>query len=181
MIVCPNMLLVAGAGRNVGKTSFICELIGHFSSLQELTGIKISPHHHSMSDENMMIHQSDHFIIREEANAGSGKDSSRMLKAGAKRVYYIEAADIYISDALNEIMPGIETRPVICESAALRKYLIPGIFIFIDSIRAEGTGKNADQKEKANFIVHAYKNSFNFNFGDICYNGKKWRLSNTGK
>ncbi len=175
-----NMILVAGAGRNVGKTVFICELIKHFSSAHELTGIKISPHIHHQSLENIMIRQSNHFIICKEVNAESGKDSSRMLRAGAHKVYYIEAADKYLPDALNAIMPEIDSCPVICESAGLRKFVIPGIFIFIENILHSGYNKNSWQKEKADFIVHAVENSFNFNCRDIDFDRKRWKRTKTG-
>ncbi len=172
----PNMILVAGADRHVGKTTLICELISRFSSLYKVTGIKISPHFHQQSHINELICQSDHFIIRKELDSESGKDSSRMLKAGAHKVFYIEAADKHVSGALNAILSEIGSNPVICESAALRRFIIPGIFIFIENNRVTGKDKNPDLKEKADLIIHTFKNSFNFNYRDISFNGKKWKL-----
>lgn len=169
-----NMILVAGAARNVGKTSLVCELIRHFSSAHELVGIKISPHFHQKSHDNKLLYHSDHFIIYEENHVESGKDTSRMLKAGAQKVYYIEAADRYLPDALKIILSEIKTKPTICESAALRKFIDPGIFIFMENTLISGHKKNEDQKEKADFIVCASENSFNFNPGDICFDGKRW-------
>jgi hypothetical protein len=181
MMEFSNMILVGGAGRNVGKTSFICDLIRHFSAAYDLVGIKISPHTHQRSHENEMIRRSDDFIIWVEANAKTGKDSSRMLKAGAHKVYYVEVTDRHTSEALQMIMPEIESYPVICESAALRRFIIPGIFIFIDNMQASANTKNMDQKEKADFILHPSENSFNFNYGNIFFNGKKWiRLKKEG-
>ena len=39
-----NFLLVAGNGRNVGKTFLACEIIKQLSQKNEVTGVKISPH-----------------------------------------------------------------------------------------------------------------------------------------
>jgi len=181
MMEFSNMILVAGEGRNVGKTSLACELIRHFSSAYELVGIKISPHFHQKSHENALVHHSDQFIIYQEINAESGKDSSRMLKAGAHKVYYIESADKYIFDALKVILPEIDSQPVICESAALRKFVHPGIFLFMENIKATGNLKNNVQKEKADLIVHASENSFNFNCRDIHFDGRRWTLLKTGR
>jgi len=174
-----NMIVVAGAGRHVGKTTFICELISHFSSLYEVTGIKISPHFHQLSHKNELICHSDHFIIRKELDTESGKDSSRMLKAGAHKVFYIEAADKHVSGAMDAIMSEIGSNPVICESAALRRLIIPGIFIFIENNPVTGQDKNPDLKEKADLIMHTFKNSFNFNYRDISFDGQRWKLLRT--
>lgn len=171
-----NMIIIAGSGRNVGKTSLVCELIRCFSSKHELVGLKISPHFHQKSSDNKLIRQSDHFVIYKETDAESGKDSSRMLSAGARKVFYIESDDKYLPDALNIILPEIQTGPVICESAAIRKFIHPGIFIFIEKPMTSGRNKNEDQKEKADFIVHASKNSFNFNCRDIQFDGRKWTI-----
>jgi hypothetical protein len=181
MMEFSNMILVAGAGRNVGKTSLACELIRRFSSAYELVGIKISPHFHQRSHENELIHHSDHFIIYREINAESGKDSSRMLKAGAHHVYYLESSDKYIFDAFMVILPEIDYQPVICESAVLRKFVHPGIFIYIENIKVSGKNKNNDQKEKADLIVHASENSFNFNSRDVHFDGRRWTLLKSGR
>jgi hypothetical protein len=168
------MVLVAGTGRNTGKTSLVCELIRHFSSANELVGIKISSHIHQKSHGNKLLYYSDHFIIYEETNAESEKDSSKMLKAGAHKVYYIESAERYISEALKIILSDIRFKPVICESGALRNFVSPGIFIFLEDRLISGNNKNKEQKEKADFIVYASENSVNFNPGDIYFNGKRW-------
>jgi hypothetical protein len=169
-----NMILIAGAGRNVGKTNLACELIRHFSSALEVVGIKISPHFHQKSHENELVNQSDKFIISKEIHTESQKDSSRMLKAGAHKVYFIEADDKYVSDAFRVVASEIDSRPIICESAALRKFVHPGIFIFIDKNLTPGNSKHEDQKEKADFIVHTFENSFNFR--NIQFDGKRWKL-----
>lgn len=174
-----NMIIVAGTGRHVGKTTFICELISHFSSLYEVTGIKISPHFHQLSYKNALICQPDQFIIRKELDAESGKDSSRMLKAGAHKVFYIEADDKHLSGAMDAIMREIVSNPVICESASLRRLIIPGLFIFIENKPVTRQDKNQDLKEKADIIIHTYKNSFNFNCRDFSFDGKRWKLLKT--
>lgn len=174
MMKFSNMILIAGTDRNVGKTSLACELIRHFSSVHELVGIKISPHFHPKSHENELIHQSDHFIICKEINTDSQKDSSRMLKAGAHKVYYIEADDKYVSDAFRIVASEINSRPIICESAALRKFVHPGIFIFVDKNLTSEHYKHEDLKEKADFIVHTFENSINFR--NIQFDGKRWKL-----
>ena len=128
-----NLLLVAGSGRNSGKTTFVCKIIEQFRYLG-ITSIKISPHFHNPSDGLIPITGKSGYIIYEETNRRTLKDSSRMLKSGAEKVYYIQTHEEYLNEAFSDVYMKIEPgKPVICESPGLIHYFEPGIFIIMIS------------------------------------------------
>jgi len=142
MIKFPNLLLVAGTGRNSGKTTFACSIINKFSKKIKVTGLKISPHFHGGTDSLKLLVGNGGFNLYEESSAVSNKDSSKMLQAGAVKVFYIETTDTQISQAFETFVKHIEPgSPVICESPALRNFIDPGLFFILDNI------DNIDKKE----------------------------------
>ena len=131
---CPNLLLVAGSGRKSGKTTFACAVIKYFSSQLPLVGLKISPHFHPGKNNGDVIIDHKSFRIIRETSLNSYKDSSLMLVSGASQSYYIETNDQYLFTAFKKFLELIKPgSPIVCESPALRKYIKPGIFIFMHS------------------------------------------------
>ena len=75
------------------------------------------------------------YSVYEETNPDTSKDTSRMLKVGASRVYFAKVTDNSLDKAFKEIMKQIpKGTPVICESPALRHYVEPGLFIIMTSL-----------------------------------------------
>ena len=133
MIKKANFLILSGNGRNTGKTSFVCRVIASVSKEIPLTAIKVSPHFHPDSKLSDAIYTDEHFIISLETDPWRHKDTSRMLSAGAKKVFYIEVKDDHLEDALKAIMPSIPSdTPVICESGGMRQLIEPSIFIMLN-------------------------------------------------
>ena len=140
MDIIPNLLLVAGTGRNTGKTTLACSIIKKFSAHHQIIGLKISPHFHGGTKSLKAIIANENFNIYREASSTSGKDSSQMLKAGALKVYYIEVLDAHLKTAFGEFLDILPSQaPIVCESPALINYVGPGVFFILD---------NADNKNK---------------------------------
>lgn len=140
MLISPNIykniLLVAGTGRNIGKTTLACNLIAHFSKTKEIIGLKIT----SMYPDELAFHGNketelnDDFEISEEKLSNPRKDTFRMKQAGAKRVFFVRTKDIYMQQALNNLFQIIDKESIIiCESASLRNFIQPGLFLLIRS------------------------------------------------
>jgi hypothetical protein len=128
-----NLLVVAGSGRNSGKTTFVCRIIEQFSHLG-ITSIKISPHFHEPSTGLVHVSGKPGFEIYEETSRNSTKDSSRMLECGATKVYYIQTLEESLYEAFSEVYLNMKIdRPVICESPSLINYLTPGMFVIMRS------------------------------------------------
>lgn len=128
-----NVLIIAGTGRNSGKTMLACMIIQKFRELKPVA-IKISPHFHEPTDGLVSWHEGADFNIFRETSSDSGKDSSRMLDSGASEVYFIQAYDKFVSEAfklVRKIHPP--DRPIICESPSLPLYIEPGILLLCDN------------------------------------------------
>jgi hypothetical protein len=129
----PNLLLIAGTGRKSGKTTIACDIIQFYAKQYAVNAIKISPHKHITEQEKGIIIRNESSAIIEEFDTLSGKDSSRMLAAGAVRSFYIESPDDTIKEAFLYIYKKLPAGvPVICESPALISYISPGLFIIAD-------------------------------------------------
>lgn len=135
MIKCPNFLLIAGTGRNSGKTTMACSIIKKVVVDFPVTGLKISPHFHGGTESLKPLVGNDNFNLYKETSVKSEKDSSKMLQAGASEVFYIETTDGHIKNAFETFTKFIEPNiPVVCESPALRNYIVPGLFFIMDNI-----------------------------------------------
>ncbi|MBC8488308.1 MAG: hypothetical protein H8D45_19965 [Bacteroidetes bacterium] len=128
----PNLILVSGTGRNVGKTTFVCSVINHLSKSCNVAAIKISPHKHTISNNSIILKQFSDYRIVEEQDYNTPKDTSRMLRAGAKKVYYIQSGDGSLGYVLKDIHEISDRNSfIVCESGALRSVLIPGLFFVV--------------------------------------------------
>ena len=87
-----SVVTVSGHSRKVGKTSIAEGLI---AALPEYgwTALKISSHLHSGNSKNSEVPAKD-FAVFEETDRGGGNDTSRFLKAGACRAFWIQAGRI---------------------------------------------------------------------------------------
>ena len=129
----PNLLLIAGTGTKSGKTTMACRIIEQFTKLN-ITSIKITPHFHETTPGLKTIYEEKGFVIYEETDPDSTKDTSRMLRSGASKVYFAKVFDnqlLFVFNKIKDLIP--EGIPIICESPALRKYIEPGVFIIMSS------------------------------------------------
>lgn len=134
----PNIILLSGTGRNVGKTTFVCRFIKHFGQL-EITTIKVSPHWHSSRQGEVLLYEEQRLLLARETNRESPKDTSRMLRCGARDVYYLQHTDEEaLMRAFHFLMKdGMEKIPMIVETALLAKYIRPALHFRITRIEME--------------------------------------------
>ena len=133
MVKTANLLLIAGTGTKSGKTSMACRIIRQFPELK-ITAVKITPHFHETTPGLVSISEATGYVIYEETERNGFKDTSRMLDAGAERVYFAKVWDDQLFEVFNGIMKLIpEGTPVICESPAMRNIAEPGLFIIMTS------------------------------------------------
>lgn len=131
----PNLCLIAGNGRNSGKTGFAEALISRYSVHRPLIGLKVTsilPGEGSFHGSHSHFEAGEGFEIIQEVLTDGVKDTSRMLVAGATAVYYIRAHDHILEQAMKAFLDKIDSNAVIvCESGSLRKVVKPGIFVLI--------------------------------------------------
>jgi hypothetical protein len=129
----PNLLLIAGTGTKAGKTTVACRIIEQLSELQ-ITAVKITPHFHDTTQGLILLEEGDGYAVYEETDSSASKDTSRMLKAGAVKVYFAKVWDNKLPDVFERILKLIpDNVPIVCESPALRYFTEPGVFIIVRS------------------------------------------------
>jgi hypothetical protein len=125
----PNLLLIAGNGRNVGKTTIACKIISFFASRTDVIGVKISPHQHSFNETDVLFRNEKITIIDEKQI--NLKDSSLMLQAGAKQVYFAIIKPEDFMDATEHLIQFLPDNLIICESGGLHEFVSPGMFLMV--------------------------------------------------
>lgn len=181
MISQPNLLLIAGTGRNVGKTSLACALISQASISHKVIGVKISPHFHEISPTEKPILKSENFEIIEELNSYGNKDSSRMLKAGASRVFYVQSkSDIALIGVIKELQQfWSDETAVICESGGLRHFIEPGLFMVCRSAaQPEMKPYLKFLEPKVDQFITFQESVFDFDLSKIKFENNQWAIKN---
>jgi hypothetical protein len=167
----PNFLLIAGTGRNVGKTTLVCQIIQDLSKRMNITALKISSHLHPVEEGQKVVVENAHYRIVEES-LDSEKDSSRMKKAGAQVSYYIQCQKDHLAEALASLPFDIKNTAVVCESGGLHHVIKPGLFFLVEGDTIPENKKAAYQ---FNPIRVQLKNGhFNLRLQNIGYANKRF-------
>jgi hypothetical protein len=148
MLSVPNMVMIGGNSRNCGKTTMACEIISKLSVKQEVIGLKFTSVRLGETElhGNHTEDETTGYSIFEELNPDSQKDTSRMLKAGATRVFYIRNSETFIESSILHFMSKyINKRVIVCESRSLRNMIKPGFFLMM--MRLPETGKAKEDIE----------------------------------
>lgn len=169
----PNLLLIAGTGNKSGKTTLACRIIGQFRK-EGVFGIKITPHFHETTPGLVLLSESNGFSIYEETDAETGKDTSRMLKAGAERVFFAKVTDNDLLSAFKAILQQIpENVPIVCESPALRYFTEPGLFIIMDSPDSHNK-KNISRLEELPHVMFTLVDILSMEKIPVHFDSGKW-------
>lgn len=142
----PRLLLIAGTGRNTGKTTLACAVIRKFALLKSIISVKITPHFHKNIKSGMVLTDDPNLYIAEETDPTTGKDSSMMLEAGASHSYFVMTTDEHVQEAFCKI---VELFPpdslIICESGGLRLHTNPGLFFMMQKKETETIKPTAEK------------------------------------
>ena len=177
MVKDEKLFLIGGTGQNVGKTSFAIDIISSNSKNHKIIAIKTSNHFHGIIPTDIIIEHNSNFTIVKETTTNTGKDSARMLKAGASEVYFIQAKDQYLFEAYQYLSNTIDKDSlIICETAALRNYIIPKVFIAMSNSSTKAIPDNKKILEKADLIINDYLDKKDNRLYICIDNNNKWKL-----
>ncbi len=177
----PQLLIIAGTGRNTGKTTIACEIIRRFSPEKSIIALKITPHFHKNIQSGKVLADNENFYIAEETNSTTGKDSSLMLKAGATISYFIMTTDEFLEEAFGEILNFIPSDSMlICESGGLRHHVIPGLFLMMKN-NVPGEIKQRAEKliQLADRVITLNGEKIDFDTNTIEITDNQWSLKQT--
>ncbi|MBN1986446.1 MAG: hypothetical protein JW761_09090 [Prolixibacteraceae bacterium] len=126
-----TILLIAGSGQNVGKTTLACHILQNEKEKNPLA-VKITPHFHQITEGLVEIKNGNSWALYEETCKTSNKDSSVYLQNGAAKSYLIQTLDSGLAEAFSELKKILPPKnPVVIESAALINIIQPGLFILV--------------------------------------------------
>ncbi|HOC36293.1 MAG TPA: hypothetical protein PL079_03615 [Tenuifilaceae bacterium] len=148
MLTIPNLFLVGGNSRHSGKTTLACEIIRRLAKEQEVTAIKFirfDPDEKEMHGSHLGESEFSGYSIMRETNNHSSKDTSQMLQAGAKEVFYIRSGEEFMEQASIDFLTRYNHgQPLVCESSALRHFVEPAVFVMMMRIPPIGNPKSVE-------------------------------------
>ena len=143
MLKFDNFIIIGSTGRNTGKTEFACRLIEKHSKTYQICGVKVvaidkKEGNCPRGGKGCGVCSSlkGDYEIFEETVIDPTKDTSRMLEAGAHKVFFLKVDKNFLEKgikALLEIIPP--EMMVVAESNSIRKVLEPGLFIVIKNLQ----------------------------------------------
>lgn len=184
MMTLPSMLMIGAAGANAGKTSFACTLLRGFSDTR-ITGIKVT----TVAEKNGTCPRggkgcgacsslSGNYRIDVETDAHTGKDTSRLLAAGAARVFWLRVLRDRLAEGFDALRAVIGKDAVcICESNSLRTVVEPGLFLMVKA-RSSARNKSSAEavKSLADRVILTEGEVFSFEFSDVDLLDGRWVL-----
>jgi molybdopterin-guanine dinucleotide biosynthesis protein A len=194
MFKLDGMLMIGSAGSNVGKTELACTLLKKFrlrraqSSRKscDVTGIKVT----TIQDKEGRCPRGGEgcgvcsslegvYSIVEEFDSSSGKDTARLLAAGARRVFWLRVLKEHLPEGTTALLDVIGPDAVsICESNSLRQVAEPGLFLMVANPDSKIWKSSARQvKNYADRIVTSDGSSFDLDLDRIKLIDGKWRIT----
>ncbi len=137
----PRLILVGAAGRNSGKTLLACDVIKTYSKEYPVYALKIigiervgEDCHRGGAGCGMCTNLCGDFELREETGENAGKDTARMLEAGAARAFLLRSLKSHMAEAFVDFVRQVPPNAlIVCESNSLRLTVEPGVFLFAGS------------------------------------------------
>ena len=179
------MVMIGAAGRNVGKTELACALLREFSRAQAIVGVKVTTIRERggtcpRGGEGCGVCASlqGDFCLTEETGGAAGKDTVRMLAAGASRVVWLRVLRENLEAGARALVESIGTDALaVCESNSLRHEVRPGLFLVVrDGRSAHIKHSAAEVLDLADRVVAFDGNSLDLGPGDILLEGRRWAL-----
>lgn len=138
------MLLIGASKSNVGKTELACSLIRRFSGAHDIVGVKVTA---IRPEEDLCprgkkgcgvcLSITGSYMLTEETSPPPGKDTARLLEAGAERVYWLRVLFGNMLEGLKALTDLIgKDTPTVCESNSLRTIVNPGLFLMVEPVDA---------------------------------------------
>ncbi len=151
-----KLLVIGGAGRNVGKTEFACRLIEKTARDNEVYGLKVS----AIFPDEMTLHgrhdEGEKHCIFEELRDDTDKDTSRMLRAGAKKVFFISCTNENVLTSYHMFRNELpEDVPIICESNSLVSCCKPALHLIVVPHTGEIKKRVVEKMNQADMIIRS--------------------------
>jgi hypothetical protein len=139
----PDMLMIGATGRNAGKTELLCQVIRAHAARVPIAALKVTPVAradagcpHGGEGCGACSSLGEPWCVTRELDAASGKDTSRLLRAGAREAWWLRVREEALADGAAGLLSHVPAGWVsVCESNRLRRVVEPGLFL---QVRPEG-------------------------------------------
>ncbi|MFW6113955.1 MAG: hypothetical protein ACOC78_03420 [Actinomycetota bacterium] len=118
--VPPKMVTISGANKDIGKSSLAAYLAKHCTGC---AGIKVTVHQEQHGGEAVVEEKGE--------TADSTTDTARMLRAGARPVFWVRTNRENLLDNLRSVFERIEAPVVIVEGNSVLEHVEPDYAVFI--------------------------------------------------
>ena len=187
MVKLDRMLMIGSGGANVGKTELACAVLRRFTRegrdivAIKVTTIKEKDGQCPRGGEGCGVCSSLEgvYSILQETDSRSGKDTGRLLAAGASRVFWLRVLKTHLKEGLAALLNAVGPEvTLICESNSLRNVVEPGVFLVAERKGAKTWKPSAmEVKEYADRIVVSDGSSFDLDVGRIRLENGKWLVN----
>jgi hypothetical protein len=181
----PEMLMIGATGRNAGKTELACRVIRALAARVPIAALKVTtvvgangncPHGGEGCGTCSSL--GEPWCVTRELDAGSGKDTSRLLRAGAREAWWLRVREEALADAAADLLSRVPAGwASVCESNRLRRVVEPGLFL---QVRSEGerSAKPSARSvaDLADRVVVSDGSSFDLDLERICVLDGQWAL-----
>jgi len=126
----PGLLLIGSGRREAGKTELACRILRRFAARFPLVGVKVTPIDPEGGEGGPIFEGP--FRLSEEDGRIPGKDTSRLLAAGARRVLWLRVRRPELRAGLRALREKIGPGAlVVAESSSLRALVDPDLFLML--------------------------------------------------
>lgn len=185
MMKLDGMLMIGSAGRNAGKTALACEVIKKFCKSTDIIGVKVT----TIKAKNGKCPRGGRgcgvcssldgdFCITEELKKNSSKDTSKLLAAGAHRVFWLRVMRSHLEQGLTALLSVIGSDAIsVCESNSLRHVVEPGLFLMITAPNLKRWKDSArNVRRYVDKVVASDGSSFDFDIDEIKLTKHRWQI-----
>jgi len=169
----------------MGKTELAFALIKRFAKNRDIVGIKVT----TIKAKDGQCPRGGRgcgvcssldgdFCITQETNKSSGKDTGRLLAAGASRVFWLCVMKTHLEEGIKTLLDVIGPDAVtICESNSLRAVVEPGVFLMVKGPSVKAWKGSANEViQYVDKIIVSDGNKFDFDLGRIKLINGKWMV-----
>ena len=190
MIRCSNMLMVGAAGRNLGKTTFICRAIERLSQAQAVVAIKVTAFDDVAGKIIMETARCNtyktlegRFMVTREGDGPDEKDTHRMFHAGAEKVYWLRTLKSTLAEGMRAVFDqmradgvSLESTCIICESNSARKVVEPGLFVIVRQAGDDFKPSCTEVYDEADRIILFQGDGWDIDPAELDFSAACWRL-----
>ncbi|MBN1901799.1 NTP transferase domain-containing protein, partial [Candidatus Sumerlaeota bacterium] len=185
MIRVPHILIIGSAGRNSGKTLLTTAIIRRLGNKFPLVGLKVTTIRERggacpRGGKGCGVCSSleGDFQLTEEKNPDLQKDTSRLLAAGASRVFWLRSLRESLESAMKHFLETApEGCPIVCESNSARTVVDPSLFLMTKrNDEKENKASAKDVLHLADAIIAFEENAFVPSPDDISFINGNWAL-----